>query len=466
MEHTAHGYWLEESGERPPLPSAEGELRCDVLVVGGGYTGLWTAWQISQLEPEARVILIEADRCGRGPSGRNGGFANAMWFSAHTLRGRFGTEAASRVVSAAQDAVDGIGRFCAQHEVDAWYRQAGYLQISAAPTQDGVWDEALAACRELGHSDAITELTAAQIAERCRSPLFRGGVFYPGAATVQPARLAQGLRDRLADRAVVELFERSPLRRLHAGPWGCLAETPRGRIRARSCVLALGAASGAAGSPLRGRLTVTSSHIVLTEPVPDVLEQIGWTGGECITDCRAMVHYLRTTPDGRIAFGWGGGKIACGARLGGRTELDPDLAAQVAAHLRSFFPGLEGRRITHAWGGPIDVSPTHLPSLVPVGSDRVCGIFGYTGNGVGTSPLMGRIAASIALDRRDEHSRLALVDPVPRRVPTGVASWLGGNAIRAGLVAKEAAEQAEAPVGRLSRGLASIPERIGFHIGR
>jgi hypothetical protein len=104
--------------------------------------------------------------------------------------------------------------------------------------------------------------------------------------------------------------------------------------------------------------------------------------------------------------------------------------------------------------------------LVPVGSDRVYGVFGYTGNGVGPSLMMGRIAASLALDRRDQHSRLALVDPAPRRVPTGFASWLGGNVIRSGLLAKEAAEERDAAVSPLSRGLAAIPERIGVHIGR
>jgi glycine/D-amino acid oxidase-like deaminating enzyme len=466
MEHTAHGYWLDEAGERLSLPSAEGELSCDVLVVGGGYTGMWTAWQVSQLEPEATVVLLEADGCGRGPSGRNGGFANAMWFSAHTVAERFGADAAAGVARASQDAVDGIGRFCSDQEIDAWFRQDGYLELSAAPAQDGVWDEVVATCRELGEDDAVEELSAEQVSRRCRSPRFRAGALYPGAATVQPARLALGLRDRLAECPGVRVFERSPLRRLRSGPWGCEAETPNARIRADACVLALGSASGGAGSPLRGRLTVTSSHIVLTEPVPDVLEEIGWTGGECITDARAMVHYMRTTPDGRIAFGWGGGRIAFGARLRGRTELDRGIVQVVAAHLRSFFPGLEGRRITHAWGGPIDVSPSHLPVIVPVGSDRVYGVFGYTGNGVGPSPMMGRIAASLALDRRDEHSRLALVDPAPRRVPTGAASWVGGNAIRAGLVAKEAAEERGEAADPVSRGLAAIPERIGFHIGR
>ena len=466
MKHTAHGYWLEEAGERPPLSSADGELTCDVLVVGGGYTGMWTAWQVSQLEPDASVVLIESDRCGRGPSGRNGGFANAMWFSMHSLRERLGGPAAIEVGRAAQEAVDEIGRFCSEQEVDAWYRRDGYLQVSAAPAQDGVWAEPLTACRELGEGDAVEELSAEQVRERCRSPRFRAGVLYPGAATVQPARLALGLRDRLSERPGVRVFEHSPLRRLRAGSWGALAETPAARIRAGSCILAMGSASGAAGSPMRRRVTVTSSHIVLTEPVPDVLEEIGWTGGECITDCRAMVHYMRTTPDGRIAFGWGGGRIACGARLGGRTELDAPLAGTVASHLRSFFPQLEGRGVAHAWGGPIDVSPTHLPALVPIRSDRVHGVFGYTGNGVGPSLMMGRAAASLALGRRDEHARLPLVDAAPMRVPTGLASWLGGNAIRAALVAKEAAEERGETAGPLSSGLAGIPERIGFHIGR
>ena len=466
MEHTATGYWLEEAGDRQPLPAAGGELSCDVLVVGGGYTGMWAAWQLSQLEPEASVVLVEADRCGRGPSGRNGGFANAMWFSAHTLLQRFGAVATANVTRAAQEAVDGIGRFCSEQEVDAWWRQSGYLQVSTAPAQDGVWSEAAEVCREIGEGHEVVELSADQVRQRCRSPRFRAGAFYPGAATVQPARLALGLRERLAEQPGVRVFERSPLRRRRSGSWGCLAETPAARIRSGCCILALGPASGSVGSPLRGRLTVSSSHIVLTEPIPDLLDQIGWTGGECITDGRAMVHYMRTTADGRIAFGWGGGRIAYGARLGGRTELDGGIVEQVTAHLRSFFPGLEGRRITHAWGGPIDVSPSHLPVVVPVRSDPVYAVFGYTGNGVGPSPMMGRIAASLALDRRDDHSRLALVDPDPRRVPTGLASWLGGNAIRAGLVTKEAAEENGAVADPLSRALAATPERLGFHIGR
>ena len=133
-------------------------------------------------------------------------------------------------------AVDEIGRFCSEQRIDAWYQQGGYLQVSAAPAQDGVWDEAVATCRELGEAGAVEQLSAEQVRQRCRSPRFRAGALYGGAATVQPARLALGLRERLSDRPGLRVFERSPLRRLRAGSWGCLGETPRARIRSASCV--------------------------------------------------------------------------------------------------------------------------------------------------------------------------------------------------------------------------------------
>ena len=466
MNHTAEGYWLQEAGARNRLPAAEGELVADVLIVGGGYTGLWTAWHLSRLEPDARVILLEAGECGHGPSGRNGGFVNGHWFVLPLLRERYGDDAAIAIARAANRAMLAVGEFCEQEGVDAWYRLGGYLQVSTAPAYDDVSTIGVEDCRELGEPDAVVPLSAEQVAERCRSPLFRGGALYPGAATVQPARLALGLRDRVAALPNVRMFERSPVRRLRAGPWGCAAETPSARIRAGAGVLAMGGAATGAGGPLRGRLTVTSSHIVITEPVPELLEEIGWTGGECITDSQAMVHYFRTTPDGRIAFGWGGGWVACGARLRARTEYHPEVVAEIGATLREFFPGLRGRRITHAWGGPIDVAPTHLPYVTRVRGDRVHAGLGYTGNGVGPSHMIGRVLASLALDRRDEHSSLALVEPSPPRMPTGLPGWLGGNTIRAAMVGLEADRRNGGDGNPVSRALATLPDRIGFHIGR
>ncbi len=231
-------------------------------------------------------------------------------------------------------------------------------------------------------------------------------------------------------------------------------------------MLAVGGAAKAPRGPLRNALTVTSSHIVLTQPVPDLLEEIGWTGGECITDSRSLIDYFRTTPDGRILFGWGGGRIAMGARLGGRAELDPEVVALVAQHLRDCFPRLAGRRLTHAWGGPIDASPTHLPVVVPLRGGHAFAAAGYTGNGVGPSHMVGRALASLALDRRDDHSRLAFVDPSPPRVPPEPFHWVGGEAIRRAIMRKEEAELADRDPDPLSSLISRIPELIGYHLGR
>jgi glycine/D-amino acid oxidase-like deaminating enzyme len=465
MKHTPHGYWLEEAGEVQAAPRLEDETSADVVVVGGGFTGMWAAWQVKALEPQARVVLLEADRCGRGPSGRNGGFCEPMWQSLPNMRKRWGDGAALAVARAAEQAIERIGAFCESQEVDAWFRRAGYLQVSTAAAHDRVWDDAVAACRELGAAEAVQPLSAGEVAARCASPAFRAGVFYPGAATVQPARLALGLRDRLLA-AGVEVYEGSPVRRLRAAGVGAEAEAPTGLVRAERAVVAIGGAAKARRGPLRDALTVTSSHIVLTEPVSDLLEEIGWTGGECITDSRTLVDYFRTTPDGRIAFGWGGGRIEMGARLRGRAELDRAVVEGAVGRLREYFPGLAGRRLTHAWGGPVDVSPSHLPVVVPLAGDRAFAAAGYTGNGVGPSYMVGRALASLALDRRDEHSRLAFVDPAPPRVPPEPFHWLGGEVIRRALLRKEEAELGGHRPNPISSLISRIPSLIGFHIGR
>jgi glycine/D-amino acid oxidase-like deaminating enzyme len=294
-------------------------------------------------------------------------------------------------------------------------------------------------------------------------------VFFPGAATVNPARLARGLRRRLLDHGVA-VYERSPVRRVEpqrdgAESGGVIAETDGGRVRGRAAVLASGGAL-AGVPPLRRRLTLTSSHMVITEPVPDLLDELAWTGGECITDSRTMIHYFRTTPDGRIAFGWGGGRIVLGARTGGRAEIDPSAAADVERHMLRFFPQLSGRRVEHAWGGPIDASPTHLPVVGTVPGRPVHFAFGYTGNGVGPSYMTGRILASLALDRDDEMTRLAIVNPPPVRVPPEPLRFVGGSIIRRALLRKETAEERGRRPGRVSALIAGIPERIGIHVGR
>jgi len=234
----------------------------------------------------------------------------------------------------------------------------------------------------------------------CASPVFGAGISMRTSATVQPARLALGLRLRLLERGV-RIFEHSPVTRLT--PAGIA--TAEGSIRAGETVLAVNSAT-ASFPGFRGALAVASSHIVLTEPVP---EQAG----------RSLVR---------------------------------------------FFPRLAGRRLEHAWGGPIDVSPTHLPRFGSSG--HVHHGFGFTGNGVGPSYLGGQILASLALDRRDDCSRLALVDPPDATFPPEPLRYLGGTAIRRALVAKDAAEDEGESPGPLTRLVAGFPRRLGLHLPR
>jgi glycine/D-amino acid oxidase-like deaminating enzyme len=461
--HTARGWWLDEAGPVEPAAPLAGDERADVVIVGGGYTGLWTAWHLKRLEPGARVALLEAGVSGDGPSGRNGGFCNALWFGLPAMRRRFGDEAARAIAFAAQEAVDGIGRFCDEQDVDAWFTQAGYMQASTAPAWDHAWDDVVEACHAIGRPEACLPLTPEEVRERCASPILRVGALYPGAATVQPALLARGLREKVLD-AGVELFEQTAVRDAARRDGSVVAEANGGTVTAGAGVMATGGAL--VGHPhLRRRLTVTSSHMVITEPVPEVLEEIGWTRSECVTDSRAMVHYFRTTPDGRIAFGWGGGRVVRGARTGGRAEVDPSVVAQIERHLVRFFPALEGRRIEQAWGGPIDVSPSHLPVVGEIEDGLHCA-FGYTGHGVGPSYMVGRSLASLALGRDDEPARLAYVSPEPLRVPPEPFRFIGGSIIRRAILRKEEAlERGERP-GAFTRLVAGIPERIGIHIGR
>lgn len=467
MEHTRLGYWIKEAGDVTPCAPLDTNRDADILVVGGGYTGMWTAWHAHRLAPEARIVLLESEPvCGRGPSGRNGGFVEGMWTSLASMRKRWGDAPALAVGHAAEAATERIADFCAEDGVDAWHRRAPYLEVSTMPASDGAGRDALDACRELGVPDKLRELSVDEVRAHCDSPDFRAAVSEPGAATVQPARLALALRRRLIE-AGVDIYESSPVARFREAPDGVEATTRSGaRVRAPRGVLAIGGAAKGRGGPLRGRLTIASSHIVITEPVPDVLEKIGWTGGEAITDGRALVHYFRTTPDGRIAFGWGGGRIAMGARLHGRTEVDADVIAAQTRHLHEYFPDLVGRRITDAWGGPIDASPTHLPAVTSLPRGRSWVAAGYTGNGVGPTNMVGLTLASLALDRTDEPTRLAFVDPKTPRVPPEPFHWIGGEAIRAAIDSKEAAEREGRSPNPVASAVAKVPQLIGFHIGR
>jgi glycine/D-amino acid oxidase-like deaminating enzyme len=461
---TAYGWWMQEAlAAEPgfePAPPLAGDATADVVIVGGGYTGLWTAWFLTERQPGIDVVVLEQEACGWGPSGRNGGFLNGWWDELPSMSLRHGPAAAVRACRELGASIRAIGEWCGANGVDAWFTDAGYLMVAAAPAQEGSWSRSVEVARDLGVGEELVSLSKAEVARRCRSPVFGGGAFMRDGGTVQPARLVLGLRRVLLERGV-RIHEGSPVRRFRGGAEP-VAATADGSVRAGHAVLALNAWA-AAMPTFRRRLVTWGSHIVLTEPVPDLVDRTGWTGGECITDMRTAVHYFRTTPDGRIAFGGGGGRAT--TRLGPRLDDDPGSIRRAEEGFRRMFPALADVRIQQAWGGPIDVSPTHQPFFGSLPGGRAHYGLGYTGNGVAPSHLAGRILSALATGAQDDVLDLPMVEAPPRRFPPEPFRSAGARIVREAVVREERAHERGKTPGPLTRTAARLPRRMGYDLG-
>jgi glycine/D-amino acid oxidase-like deaminating enzyme len=406
--------------------------------------------------------VLEAALCGEGPSGRNGGFLHGYWSSLARARRVFGDGGALAVAQAASAIVPGVREFVGRRAADVWLREAPMLEVSAATAQDEAIDVAVAAARELGVEEESVPVGHEELAQRCSSPRFRRGVLYREGATVQPARLLRALRAAVLDEGVV-LHERTPMVRLRRGSPN-VVETPRGRVRAREVVVAINAAA-AGWRPLARRLTAFGSYIVLTEPVPQLLEEINWTGGESIIDGRMFLHYFRTTNDDRVVMGSGSGPIGFSGRLDERFTADSPSVARAEAGLRFLLPGLAEARVERAWGGPIDVSADHFPFFGTVPGSRVHYGAGYSGNGVGPSWLGGKILARLALGIEDELTALPLVNRSVRPLPPEPIKRLGGGLVRGAALRAEEAEQTGRRPALPLRVIAALPRVVGLRVG-
>jgi putative aminophosphonate oxidoreductase len=444
--------WLDEAldGETD-APRLEGDLRADVCIVGGGFTGLWTALALKEREPSLDVVLVEADICGAGASGRNGGFVLSWWAKFRTLEDLCGTEEALRLGRASAAGVEAIGAFCAEHGIDAHFRHEGWLWTATSEAQIGAWDDTVERLEELGEP-AFGRLEAGEAARRAASPVHLDGVFEPSGATVQPGRLARGLR-RVALERGVRVFERSPMRRLDRE--SRTIHTDVGSVRADKIVLALNAWA-AALPELRRALVVIPSDVIATPRIPDRLAEIGWPGATCIDDSRMMVNYWRATLDGRVVFGKGGGGVTYGARIGPDYDGPTPRADWVLDSFHQLYPSLRDVPAERSWFGPIDRSKIGLPFFTPLddaGSILVGA--GYSGNGVGPSYTGGRILASLALGLDDEWAGSGLVRK-PGGLPPEPVRWVGGWVVRAAVARKERAEDAGREPSRLDLAIAGL----------
>ncbi len=445
-------WWLREAGTPASMTELHGSQRADVCIIGGGFTGLWTALEIKRIEPSLDVVVVEADACGTGASGRNGGFAMTFWHHFVGLERACGAAEALRLARASDAAVAEIGEFCDQHGIGADYRRAGWLWTATNQAQVGAWESTIAAIERHGE-ERFQRIDADEVAERSGSRTHIAGVFEPGSATVQPALLVRGLL-RVARGRGVRVFERSPVIALErAQP--LVVRTAFAQVAAERVVVAMGAWT-AQLRELRRAFVIVSSDIVITDPIPDRLERIGWGKGVSISDSRLMVHYYRTTDDGRIAFGQGGGRLAFGDRIGSSFTGRSPIADQVAHRLRETYPALAAVPVAASWTGPIDRTLDGLPFFFSPGRpDLVCGA-GYSGNGVGPSLMGGRILASLALGLDDEWARCGLVRSPPPGLPGEPLRYVGGRIVRGAVARKESAEDEGRRPSRIDRALAGL----------
>ena len=465
--------WLREAlaaeGDPPPLAPSPGPFQVDVAIVGGGYTGLWSALELRRRAPELQVAILEQDICGGGSSGRNGGFVNAWWDELDTLVELYGEARAVEAAREASRSVHAIGAWCEAHGVDAHFRHAGMLAVSTTPLHDDRPLGSVRVAQRLGVGEELVALTPEAVALRCRSPEFRGGALMRDGATVQPALLARGLRRVALEHGVVihEGTRVEPRVRRDGDGLRLTAISEHGQheVRARQVVLATNA-WGIGWAPLKRAALAWGSYMVRSEPLSDVqLAELGWTGGESIYTARFNVEYVHVTRDRCIAIGSGGGLPGYNGRIGSVFTDDIGSARRAARAFRTLFPQLREVRLTDAWGGPIDVSGDHLPRFGSVPGMPLHYAIGFSGNGVGPSHLAGRVLAALALGSDEPLTRLALVSRPPRRLPPEPFRYIGARILRAAIVRREGDEMAGRRPPWWLRQFTALPRRLGYHLG-
>jgi glycine/D-amino acid oxidase-like deaminating enzyme len=416
----------------------ESRITADVCVVGGGFAGLWTAINLRRELPDARVVLVERDRCGSGASGRNGGWATSWYARFDKLVQRFGDDLAVELADASCKAIDDIANFAAEWDFDCEFRRAGSVWCATAPAQLGKWDAAVGHCRRLGRPKKLSPVPADALREEIGSPLILGGVREPDSAAVHPGKLISGLV-QAARSLGVEIFEGSPAQ---LGP-GTARDviTPRGVVTADRIVVTTGAWT-ARDPRVRRMVLPVASSVLITEPIPERLQELDWARGTLVKDSRLSLHYLHVTRSGRIVFGRGGGSVAAAGRVGRRHMHDARALRDAAADFRRWFPQLQDVGFSHAWSGPVDFSPGGTPFAGAL-EDRqhVLFGFGFTGNGVAPSALIGRVLAETIAGSANSAMADALASPLPGYFFPEPLRSVGGGLIRRAVIRCEHAEE-------------------------
>jgi glycine/D-amino acid oxidase-like deaminating enzyme len=442
-----------------PRPSLPGDRRADVVVVGAGLTGLWTAYYLLREDPGLDVVVLEAETAGFGASGRNGGWCSALFPAGPDKLAALPGSSREQAIAqhrAMRDTVDEVLEVITHEGIDARAHKGGMVSVARSASQ---WRRAraeVAAAREWGRGeDDLRLLDADEARSRLAATAVRGATFTPDCAALHPARLVRGLA-RAVERRGGLILEGTRVRGLAPRR----AVTDRGTVTADVVVRATeGYTVSLEG--MRRDVVPVYSLIVATEPLPDsVWEQIGLRDRETFTDLRNLIVYGQRTTDGRLVFGGRGAPYHFGSSIRPGHDREQRVFAMLHATLVDMFPALTAARFTHAWGGALGIARDWVAS---VGLDRETGIAwagGYVGDGVGTTNLAGRTLRDLVLGRTTELTALPWVGHRSPRWEPEPLRWLGVNA---GLQAMTLADAEERVTGRPSMIARAVSPLVGGH---
>ncbi|MFJ6747601.1 MULTISPECIES: NAD(P)/FAD-dependent oxidoreductase [unclassified Streptomyces] len=417
-------FWLADPDRPAALPALVGDETCDLLVVGGGYSGLWTALIAKERDPDRDVVLIEGAEIGWAASGRNGGFcAASLTHGLGNGMARWPDELA-RLEDLGIRNLDAIEDAVARYGIDCAFERTGEIDIATEPHQVAELQEAAADAAELG-LDRHRFLDEDALRAEVDSPTFRAGLWdRDGVAMLNPARLAWGLKKACLGLGV-RIYERTRGTDLASEGTGMAVRTPYGRVFARHVALGTNAFPSLV-KRVRPYIVPVYDHALMTEPLSEEqLAAIGWKNRQGLSDSNNHFHYFRITADHRIL--WGGYDIVYRYGGGVRSEYDqhPATYEKLARHFFRCFPQLEGLRFTHTWGGAIDTCSRFSAFFGTAHAGRVAYAAGYTGLGVGATRFGAEVMLDLLGGERTERTGLEMVRSKPLPFPPEPLRWAG-----------------------------------------
>lgn len=450
---TALPVW-QEGIVRMPRPRLVSDVDVDVAIVGGGYTGLWTAYYLGELDPTLTIAVVEANHVGFGGSGRNGGWCSAFLpMSPDEMVAEHGHEAMDFVQREMFATVDEVGAVSAREGIDCGFTKGGTVTNASSETQVERLRDYVSSWRAAGFStDDVAWIEPREMTSRIAVARSFGGVSSPHCAAIDPWRLVSGLAIVL-ERRGVRIFEAS--RATSIAPRRVTTE--HGELRAKWVVRAIESFGSQMGDTARD-IVPLYSLMVATEPLSKrVWDALGWSGRETFADGRNMVTYAQRTSDDRIAFGGRGAPYHFGSKIDAKFELNEVIHRRIAETMRENFPLIGDAKVTHRWGGPVG-APRDWHAFANVDRDTgLCAGGGYVGDGVALANLVGRTLAHQIVDTKEPITRSLLVDHRSRRWEPEPLRWLGVNGL---LALTDRADRIERRRGKPARRLLALRDRV------